>query len=355
MRVLFLLSCLEPSGSETYSVALAKAWQGKHEIFWISDQLHHGQAYTSMPIDRKAFPMGVVNTWRVVSFIRKHGIELVHSHSRRSHWVAAQAAKVTGIPHVTTIHQPLPVHVFSKHFPCLGDQTIAIDEAIVGHLRMHFPQPASKIHLIRNGIDLRGLVVSVRQTPNVKDVLLIGRLSGGRWKTFEFFVDALENMVHRLPPAHYKIVGMVPFARRAAFSARLSIAQSRIAPSTIESMGFVQDLDTLIRNSDGALAAGRSALECMALGRPVVMMGEGGVLGLCKPESWPIALRSNLGDHLDPPDFDSTKLEQGLREILGLRLGEQELGRSSRDFVEKYYDLMAIASQVEAVYEKAIG
>ncbi len=155
VRILFLLSCLEPAGSETYCVSLAEAWKGKHEIFWISDKLHAGQTYQSMPIHRKAIPGGLINTWRVASFIRDKKIQLVHSHSRRAHWVAAQAAKLSaGIPHVTTIHQPLPVHFFSKLFPCLGDQTIGIDEAVVEHLRRHFKQPAEKIHLIRNGINL---------------------------------------------------------------------------------------------------------------------------------------------------------------------------------------------------------
>src|SRR5437016_11396962 len=110
MKILFLLSSLEPAGSETYCVALANAWQGKHEVFWISDRLHYGQTYQPMPISRKAFPMGIINTWRVASFIRAHRIDIVHSHSRRAHWVAAQAAKLTGIAHVVTVHQPLPMH-----------------------------------------------------------------------------------------------------------------------------------------------------------------------------------------------------------------------------------------------------
>src|SRR5882672_2350493 len=101
MKILFLLSCLEPAGSETYCVSLAQAWKGKHEIFWISDRLHNGQAYESMPIHGKAFPAGIINTWRVASYIRDHKIQLVHSHSRRAQWVAAQAAKLTHIPHVT--------------------------------------------------------------------------------------------------------------------------------------------------------------------------------------------------------------------------------------------------------------
>jgi glycosyltransferase involved in cell wall biosynthesis len=306
-----------------------------------------------MPIHRKAVPFGMINTWRVASFIRAKGIELVHSHSRRAHWVAAQAAKITKIPHVTTVHQPLPVHFFSKHFPCLGDETIAIDEAVVQHLLRKFNHPAEKIHLIRNGLDLSRALPSVRQTPNVKQVLLIGRLSGGRWAAFQFFLDVLERIAKTLPPANYKIVGQIPGDKRPTLERMLSLAYTKIMPSTVEVMGFVKDLGALIRNSDAAIAAGRSAIEGMAHGRPVVFLGEGGVIGLRKPEVWANALKTNFGDHLEPKDFSPAKLESALREVLTSRANEQDLNAWARTQVEKDFDIRKIAGQVEAVYARA--
>ncbi len=172
---------------------------------------------------------------------------------------------------------------------------------------------------------------------------------------FTTFMDALERLAPMLPPAHYKIVGQIPLEHRREVSDRLMAIRGKIAPSTVESMGYVRDLELLVRNSDGAIAAGRSALECMALGRPVVLMGEKGILGLCKPELWRLALQSNMGDHLDTHHFDISKLDRGLREILSLRTEHQELSRQSRLFVEKYYDLRQVASDVEAIYQKAIN
>ena len=158
----------------------------------------------------------------------------------------------------------------------------------------------------------------------MKQVLIIGRLSGGRWAAFQFFLDTLLRISKTLPPAHYKIVGQIPDERRPGLINQLSIAGSELAPAKIETLGFVKDLPGLIRNSDAAIAAGRSALECLAQGRPVVLLGEGGVLGLCKPEIWTMALRSNLGDHLSPKEFNPAKLEAGIREMLALRPDQQE-------------------------------
>src|SRR5688500_17696581 len=65
MKILFLLSSLEPAGSETYALSLSRAWAGKHETFWISDRLHFGQTYQSLPISKKIFPGGILNVLKV--------------------------------------------------------------------------------------------------------------------------------------------------------------------------------------------------------------------------------------------------------------------------------------------------
>ena len=348
VKILFLLSSLEPAGSETYCVSLANAWQGRHEIFWISDALHFGQANHALPISRKAVPGGLFNALKVASFIRKHKIDIVHSHSRRAHWVAAQAANLTGVPHVTTMHQPLPVHFFSRLFPCLGDATIAIDESVADHVIKRFDAPSQRVHLIRNGIPLKDFSPSLRETPGQKKILVIGRLTGGRWDAFQFFLKTLAAA--GLPPALYQIVGRVPQERQSALTNQLSILNSRIAPARVELLGFVNDLAITVRNADGVVAAGRSAMEALANARPVVILGEGGTLGLCDASSWTAALKSNFGDHLAPKQFDAAKLKAGLMEILSPHGSQAELIRWGREQMEKYYDVAKIAAQVERVY-----
>ncbi len=92
----------------------------------------------------------------------------------------------------------------------------------------------------------------------------------------------------------------------------------------------------------------------MAQGRPVVFLGEGGVLGLRKPEIWASALRTNFGDHLAPKDFNPAKLESALREVLTSRANDSALTTWARTQVEKDFDIRKIAAQVEAVYARAL-
>ena len=86
----------------------------------------------------------------------------------------------------------------------------------------------------------------------------------------------------------------------------------------------------------------------------LALLGEGGVLGLCRPNVWPAALRSNFGDHLEPKNFDPAELEAALRALLRPRQDPQELSRWAHSQIEKDFDIRTIASQVEAIYQKAL-
>jgi glycosyltransferase involved in cell wall biosynthesis len=353
MRVLFLLSCLEPAGSETYCLSLARAWQDRHTIFWISDKLHFGQSYTSFPIHAKAFPGGIANTLRVAAFIREHQIDLVHSHSRRAHWVAAQAAALTGVPHITTIHQPPPVHLFSRLFPCLGDHTIAIDEVVQEHLQKYFRRGIKRISLIRNGIELQPPLP--RQAGGDRRVLILGRMTGGRWRTLQFLFNVLKRSGKSLPKTCFQLVGRIPEERREELAAELKAINQALAPGWIETHDFVSDLRPLIASSQGVIAGGRSALESLAQEKPVIAMGEKVVVGLCNADNWAEARRTNLGDHLigAPDAFYPAKLEISLRELLGDSL-DPGLGRWGRRQVETDYNIRNVADAVDAVYQDAL-
>jgi glycosyltransferase involved in cell wall biosynthesis len=352
MNILFLLSCLEPAGSETYCVTLAKAWEGRHRIFWISDRLHFGQTYTSWPISRKAIPGGVINTVHVVQYIKANRIDVVHSHSRRAHWVGAQAARLAGIPHVTTIHQPPPVHFFSNVFPCLGDATIAIDETVYDHLLRHFKRGLRKLKLIRNGIDLD---VSLSGRPSAENsdrrVIYLGRLTGGRWRGVLFIVDVLKRIGKSLPTFCFQIAGRLPVERTVEMERLLKDLNTAIHPSFAERHDFIPDLPRFLSGATGVIAAGRSALESMAAERPVIALGETGVVGLCADETWEEAKRTNFGDHFESGHaFYPAKLEVALRQLLDPSFNRQALGRWGRIHVDRDYNIQTLAPQIEDLY-----
>ncbi len=353
MRLLFLLSSLEPAGSETYCVSLAKAWANKHDIFWISDRLHFNQRYTSLPISAKIFPRGIGNVFNVARFIRANNIQLVHSHSRRAHWVASHAAKLTGIVHVTTVHQPPPIHLFSRLQPCLGDATIAVSEEARDRAVHGFAVPASHVHLIRNGITIPPSPAP-RPPSSLSTILLLGRLTGGRWQAYQFFLDVLKRLAPQLPAAHYQVAGRIPEEQRAFIHHQVLEANSRIRPSSLEVVDWTPDLPSLINNADVVIGAGRSALESMAVEKPVIVLGERGVLGLCQPDLWRRCQQTNFSDHQEQKEFYPARLELALRQVLDPKADWAAWGKWGRQQVIRDYNIDDIAPHVEAVYNACI-
>lgn len=350
MNILFLLSCLEPAGSETYCVALAKAWGPKHRVFWISDRLHYGQSYISLPISQKAVPGGILNTWKVKQFVETNKIDLIHSHSRRAHWVAAQVSALTKIPHVTTVHQPLPVHFFSRLFPCLGNHTIAIDEVVAEHLRQNFHIAPERMSLIRNGIEMQNRLGSDHTTGQTPRVLLLGRLTGGRWRAAQFVFDVLKRCGASLPKTQFLVAGRVPPEHALELEQTLRTLNAMIAPSTIEAVGFIPNLADYVAGCNVILAGGRSALESLVQEKLVIALGEGGIVGLVSPETLETCLRTNFGDHLTGLQFRPAVLEMTLRQALSPQADIKTLETWGRQQVKMHYSIDRVAKAVEDLY-----
>jgi len=127
---------------------------------------------------------------------------------------------------------------------------------------------------------------------------------------------------------------------------RLAVVGTRIALPRWKPWAMLKTWKRFIRNSDGVIAAGRSALESMAQSRAVIFFGEGGVWVLRKPEIWPVALRTNFGDHIEKKDFNAAKLESGLREMLTPRANAQDLNTWARAQIEKEFDIQKVAHHV---------
>jgi glycosyltransferase involved in cell wall biosynthesis len=183
-------------------------------------------------------------------------------------------------------------------------------------------------------------------------VLYLGRLTGGRWRALEFFFSALKRFGKSLPQTRFVVVGRIPEERAALMKRHLSEVNQAIAPSVVETHDFVGNLAPLIGEAYGVIGAGRSALESLALGKPVIALGEKAVIGLCEEESWPEVMRTNFGDHIAGENqFYPAHLEFGLRKMLDPNTVPP--GTWGRAQVERYYNIATVARQIETLYKEA--
>lgn len=96
---------------------------------------------------------GMFSTKKIVRFIDRHKIDLIHAHVARDYLAAAVAARsAKDVRLVLTRHVMFPMKSFHRFALRNVDAAIAVSSAVGSQLARIFP--AEKIHMIPNGIDL---------------------------------------------------------------------------------------------------------------------------------------------------------------------------------------------------------
>ena len=224
-------------------------------------------------------------------------VDLVHARSRLPAWIGRFALR--GIPAalrphwVTTVHGPYTANRYGR-IMVSGDRVIAISEFIRDYLLTAWPgvQP-DRVRVIPRGVDpLRfpyGFVPDASwqhpwshgSGPAPYLLTLPGRLT--RWKGQEDFLQMLALLVARGLPVHGLVVGG-PHPRKREFEQELHALAERLGlASRVSFLGQRQDMREILSVSSLVYsltrepeAFGRTTLEALSLGRPVIGYDHGG-------------------------------------------------------------------------------
>ncbi len=253
-----------------------------------------------------AWPIGKKSLWtlrlirRLRRFLVEQKVDILHVRSRMPAWVAYLAWKgmdPATRPHlVSTVHGPYTVNAYSAVMT-KGERVIAISEFIRDYILTHYPEvDPDKIRLIYRGVDPAQFPCDYRpdagwinrwkqQYPFLegKRVLTLpARIT--RWKGQEDFIDLIAALRSKGLLVHGLIVGEA-HPRKQEFLKELQ--------GKVETLGLAQDItftghrtdlkdvmavsDIVFSLSREPEAFGRTTLEALSLGVPVVGYDHGGV------------------------------------------------------------------------------
>lgn len=253
-----------------------------------------------------AWPLGVKSplTWRWVWPLRRwlteQHIDILHVRSRLPAWIgwlAWRGMNPATRPHfVTTVHGLYSVSRYSA-IMTRGERVIAVSQTIRDYLRHHYPDlPPERIQVIPRGVNPAEfpygyqpspdwLDAWYQQYPQLQNTLILtlpGRLS--RLKGHEDFIELIARLRQQNLPVCGLIVGGEEPGRQRYAAGLRDMVRARGLSEALLFTGHRSDMREIYAVSTLVLSLsaqpesfGRTALEALSLGTPVVGYDHGGI------------------------------------------------------------------------------
>ncbi len=365
MKLLMALMGLEIGGAETHVVELSKELVRRgHEVLVASN----GGAYESelrasgirhfqIPMHRRDPRLMLRSRRMLKKLLRTEKPDLVHAHARIPAFLLGMLCRSMGIPFLTTAHWVFLVTPTLRRVTDWGTRTMAVSEDIRAYLMREYQVPRDAIHLTINGVS------TYRFAPGPSDpalrarlglgegpvVGLVSRLDGDRSRAAETLIRVTARLREQIPGAQVLIVGGGD--REARLRQLADRVNAELGTSAVVMTGARTDVPELLKEMDVFVGVSRAALEAMAAGKPVLLAGDEGYMGLFRPERLGEARASNFCCRGFSP-----VTEAGLLEDLGraLSLSEQErrdIGLGCREMVLKEYSVVRMTEDALGAYD----
>lgn len=307
LSVAQLLPALDGGGVErgTLEVARELVRHGHRSVVisaggrLVPELVRDGSEHLTWPLGAKS-PLTLRWVWPLRRWLSEQGIDIVHARSRLPAWIGWLAWRgmdpVTRPRFVTTVHGLYSVSRYSA-IMTRGERVIAVSETVRQYLQRHYPAlSAQRIQVIARGVDPAAFPYGYRPTadwladwyrryPQLRDgpvLTLPARLS--RLKGHEDFIELIARLrAHGLPVRGLIVGGAEP--RRQRYANEL---QEKVRAQQLEQVILFTGHRSDIREIDAVSSLvlslsvqpesfGRTVLEALSLGTPVVGYDHGGV------------------------------------------------------------------------------
>ncbi len=363
MKILFLTTHLNVGGITSYLWTLSRGLiSSGHSVYIASSGGNRQDDFMSLGV--RLYPVNIRTkseldiriywaTYRLRSFIREEGIQLVHAQTRVTQVMGDLLKRITGTAFCSTCHGFFKPRWSRKVFPCWGDSVVAISPAVEEHLRNDFRIEPSRIVLIRHGLDLASFSL---KSPEEKQKMkarfhiqqgpvlgIIARLSDV--KGHSVLLDAMPDVLSRFPGVRLVIVGEGPMEaclKEKVLS--LGIKEHVIFfPVVNQTSDMLSLLDVFVLPSlqEGL---GLSVMEAQAAGLPVVVSRVGGLPSLVQDRE--------TGRLFEPRN--SRQLAEVLLDVLTHPQEAAAMGRRARAFIEREFSAEKMVQETVLMCQRLI-
>ena len=299
------------------------------------------------------------------SLIRTIRPTIIHTHNRREDLMGALAAKLTGVPAVTTIHDRINMDQDGKKIKSIRSslyhlilrtcfkQIITVSKATYDDIRLYAKVPDRKLHHVINGLDLDRVIPSMNRATmrkqlnidsDTKTIAFIARIRGASFgkKGIVYLIDAMQMLIHRIPNITLLTCG----EDDKATNILKKICYEKGILNNVRFLGYRKDSINIINACDilvcPSLFEGlpRVVLEAMALGIPVVGSRVDGIPEVVKHEQ--------NGLLVEPKD--GLLLSQAIARLLTDDSFRAQCSQAAQATIRQKFTATLSAQQTEQIY-----
>jgi glycosyltransferase involved in cell wall biosynthesis len=369
--IIWMIDSLGPGGAEQLMPTILKnLQQAGFNIRVCALQIRAGNPIAS-ELQRLGLPVDLIpirnlrqplNLIHILRYLRLHRPQLLHTQLEFADILGTLAAKILGIPSVSTVHT---LDVFPEKKSAWGrmklrwfllgrfcDRVIAVSEKTRRHYLQSGGLPPDKIMTLYNGIDiLRFKNMDATQTAKLRKELQLPLSSRiimtvavlREPKGVQFMIRALPAILEQCPDVHYLIVG--DGVHRAALS---DLVDGLAIKNHVTFAGHRTDIPDLLACCDiFVLPTLKDALptvliEALAAEKPIIASDVGGV---------PEIIESGVDGLLVEPG-DPSKLVEACLQLLKDHGVRSQLVRAGSETLRKRFSIDLQIEHLSRVYEE---
>lgn len=367
--ILMLLMKLDIGGAETHVVELSKELKKRGYNIIIAS---NGGVYTKeleeagikhyeVPLQNK-HPKNVIKSFKLIKkIIEDENIDIVHSHARIPSYIAGKLKKKMKFSFVTTAHWVFSTKYGLKYITDWGEKTIAVSEDIKEYLIKNYHLPENDITVTINGIDTDKFSPNIDSESIKKEfgiekddrlIVYVSRMDADRSLAAHMLINTVPKLDTIIDNIKVLVVGGGNDLENIEKEAeRVNIELGRQA---IIIAGARTDINKLVAPAELFVGVSRAALEAMAAGKPTIIAGNEGYIGLFDEKKSDIAYSTNFCCR-GCAETNAETLANDIGVFFGMWDEDKEqLSKFSRDFVRQRYSVKRMADDAESVY-RSVG
>ncbi len=387
-RILMVTMGMNIGGAETHIVELSMELVRRgYEVMiasnggvYVEEIEAAGIKHFSMPLHSRDVKNMYISYRRLKKIILEERPDIVHAHARIPAFITSLVRKSVDFSFITSAHGVYEVTGTLRFLTNWGDYSVAVSEDIKHYLMNSYGMPSDEISVTINGIDTEKFSPDTDSSDIINEFGLemdgsyisreparlichVSRLDVDSSVIAEQLIEAMPLINREIPDARLIIAGGgTEEGRLSSAALRVNSDLNRMA---VIMTGSRTDINKIVAACDVFVGVSRTALEAMAMEKPVILTGNAGYMGLFEPEKIEEAKRTNFCCRESEPSQVEKLATETASTLRSLGFGERQaqdispeklknICKYEREMILRDYSVERMTDDYEEIYKKAM-